>query len=410
MHPKVTIIADDLTGALDVAGPFAARGQPTFVVVKHEGCGPDQFAGAAVVSINSASRHVPAGEAAARVQSIVERLCRPAGEICIKKIDSTLRGNVAAETLAAMRALGRANAIVVPAFPAQGRTVAGGVVHVKGVPLPQTDFARDALSPPPREPLDRVFRTAAPQARVELVPARGPFDLAPAGGQMRVFVVDGETDAHLLETVEALAGRLRDCVLVGSAGIAGAVARTCLPVAGAPERPGAVGQVLVVVGSRAEQSAQQVIALAAQPGVEVFTAPNGELGDASILVSAAATLVLRAIAEPAGREGDAQQVAALLAGSAVRVLRNRPIDALVVTGGDTAVAVLEALGRRALQVMGDLLPGIPYCRLELDGRRLWLVTKAGGFGTPDTMIEIVRELRSGTTTSHHGGHGGHAGR
>ena len=169
MTPKVQIIADDLTGALDVAGPFASRGQPTFVVVKDEGCPPDQFAGATVVSINSASRHLAPTDAAARVRGVVERLCTPAGEICIKKIDSTLRGNVAAETLAAMHALGRANAIIVPAFPAQGRTVVGGMVHVNGVPLPQTGFARDALSPPPLAPLDQVFRAAAHQAQVELV-------------------------------------------------------------------------------------------------------------------------------------------------------------------------------------------------------------------------------------------------
>ena len=80
----------------------------------------------------------------------------------------------------------------------------------------------------------------------------------------------------------------------------------------------------------------------------------------------------------------------------VGVLRNGVVQALVATGGDTAVAILEVLGRRALQVVGDLLPGIPYCRFELDGRRVWLVTKAGGFGTPDALIEIVRRLRGGS--------------
>jgi uncharacterized protein YgbK (DUF1537 family) len=45
--------------------------------------------------------------------------------------------------------------------------------------------------------------------------------------------------------------------------------------------------------------------------------------------------------------------------------------------------------------MGDLLPGIPYCRFDIDGRHVWLVTKAGGFGAPDTLIEIVRRLRGG---------------
>jgi uncharacterized protein YgbK (DUF1537 family) len=396
MTPKVQIIADDLTGALDVAGPFAARGQPTFVVVRDQGCEPAQFADAAVVSINSASRHLPAAEAAARVRGIVERLCTPAGEICIKKIDSTLRGNVAAETLAAMHALGRANAVIVPAFPAQGRTVVGGMVHVKGVPLPETGFARDALSPPPLLPLDQVFRGAAHQAQVEVVAPAGPFELARPGEGLRVFVVDSATDADLLRTVEALNGRLGHCLLVGSAGIAGAVAGVCLPQPHAPERPRAAGRVLIVVGSRAEQSAQQVAALAGQPGVQVVPAPNGAVEADRLLQSGADTLVLRSTAGADGREGDAQRVAALLAGAAVNVLRSPTVDALVATGGDTAVAILELLGRRALQVMGDLLPGIPYCRFELDGRRLWLVTKAGGFGTRETMVEIVRRLRGET--------------
>ena len=104
-------------------------------------------------------------------------------------------------------------------------------------------------------------------------------------------------------------------------------------------------------------------------------------------------LILRATAAANGAEGDAEHVARVLASAAVHVLRGRAVEALVATGGDTAVAILEALGRRALQVMGDLLPGIPYCRLDVDGRRLWLVTKAGGFGASDTLIEIVERLR-----------------
>ena len=242
MQPKVHIIADDLTGALDVAGPFAARGQPTFVVVKDEGCPPDQFAGAVVVSINSGSRHLPAAEAAGRVRAIVERLCTPAGEICIKKIDSTLRGNVAAETLAAMHALGRANAIVVPAFPAQGRTV----VRRYGA-CERSAAAADGLR-------TRCVVAAAACVRsircFGLLRTRrasswwrpdGPFELARPGEGLRVFVVDSATDADLVRTVQTLNGRLGHCLLVGSAGIAGAVAQVCMPQAGAPERPRAAG-------------------------------------------------------------------------------------------------------------------------------------------------------------------------
>jgi uncharacterized protein YgbK (DUF1537 family) len=68
---------------------------------------------------------------------------------------------------------------------------------------------------------------------------------------------------------------------------------------------------------------------------------------------------------------------------------------LLATGGDTAIAILNVMAVPALQVMGDLLPGIPYARLDVHGRPLWLITKAGGFGTPDTLREVVERLRHG---------------
>ena len=394
MNPRVTIIADDLTGALDVAGPFASRGHRTWVVVDEAGCEPSVLQGAEVVSINSASRHLAPGLAAKRIRGISGRLCSPGTEVSIKKIDSTLRGNVAAETLAMMDAAGRPNAILAPAFPAQGRTFVDGVVHVNGVPLSRTGFARDALSPPPLQPLDAVFRNAAPSAKIFKVPAEGPFELAARGEDQRVFVVDGQSDADLRRTVEALGKRLSDCVLVGSAGIGAAVARVCMTSGPARHRPFASGQLLVVVGSRAEQSALQVDALSREEGVQVCAAPNGRLETLAVHNSDAPTIVLRATSVAGGKEGDAEEVAASLAQHTAQLLRSRPIGALVATGGDTAIAILHVLAQSALEVMGDLLPGIPYCRLEVDGRPLWLITKAGGFGTRDTFTELVRLLHS----------------
>jgi uncharacterized protein YgbK (DUF1537 family) len=389
---KVAIIADDLTGAMDVAGPFASRGQPTWVVVDDRACTPEQFPGAAVVSINTASRHLPAAQAARRVRDATRRLIPASTGIVIKKIDSTLRGNVAAESLAMMDALGRPNAIVAPAFPGQGRTVRGGVVHVRGVPLAQTNFARDALSPPPLAPLDAVFRAAAPAMRAACVAPGGPFDLAARGEQMAA-VVDSESDQDLAQTVRALHGRLDACVLVGSAGIAAAVAEVCLERGEPPAQPAVRDPVLVMVGSRAEQSIEQAALLSERSGASLALAPNGQLADERALAAQATTLIVRAAPGLGGQEGDAEAVAVQMARNAVRLLQARPIGALVATGGDTAVAILQALGQPALQVMGDLMPGIPYGRLQVAGRLVWLVTKAGGFGTREALCEIVDRLR-----------------
>jgi uncharacterized protein YgbK (DUF1537 family) len=389
----VVIVADDLTGALDAAGPFANRGHATWVAVDHRHADPARFAGAEVLSVNATSRHLPAAAAAALVQGTVERL-RPAGApVLIKKIDSTLRGNVAVEARAALQASGRRRLVVAPAFPAQGRTVSGGVVHVHGVPLAQTAFARDALSPPPLEPLDRAFQAAMPGARVRVVPPQGPFDAA-ATDAASVYVVDSAADDDLRATIAALRPVLAECVFVGSAGIARAIAQEVTGARAHAPRPGLQGEMLVVVGSRAEQSAQQVEALAAQGNAALFRAPDGALGLGAVLRDHSPVTILRATTGQ-GPPMAAAQVACRLAAGALRVLEARPIGAVLATGGDTAIALLEALHVPALQVMGDLLPGIPYARVEACGRSVWLVTKAGGFGRPDTMVEVLNRLRTG---------------
>ena len=394
MNPKVTIIADDLTGALDVAGPFASRGHRTWVVVDEGKCEPRLLQDAEVVSINSSSRHLAPAFAVERIRGISGRLCSADIAVSIKKIDSTLRGNVAAETLAMMDAMDRPNAILAPAFPAQGRTFVDGVDYIHGVPLSRTGFAHDALSPPPLLPLDAVFRSAAPSAKVFKVPPGGPFELAARGEDQRVFVVDGQSDADLQRTVEVLGQRLSDCVLAGSAGIAAAVAQMCMSSGPARQRPFASGQLLVVVGSRAEQSALQLDALSREDGVQIYAAPDGRLETLAAHSSDAPTIVLRAASAAGGKEGNAEEVAASLARHTAQLLRSLPIGALVATGGDTAIAILHVLAQSALEVMGDLLPGIPYCRLVVDGRPVWLITKAGGFGTRDTFIELAHLLHA----------------
>jgi len=150
---------------------------------------------------------------------------------------------------------------------------------------------------------------------------------------------------------------------------------------------------LVVVGSRAEQSALQIDALSREEGVQIYAAPNGQLETLAAYASDAPTIVVQATSAVDGKEGNAEEVAASLARHAGQLLSHRPIGALVATGGDTAIAILHVLAQSALEVMGDLLPGIPYCRLEIGGRPVWLITKAGGFGTRDTFTDLVRLLK-----------------
>ena len=387
--PRVLIVADDLTGAMDSAGPFAAFGIESWVVAVPMRCDPASLKSARVVSVNTDTRHLSADLAAARVREVARHLGAGGFDIVVKKIDSTLRGNVVAETLALLDISGRGQAVVAPAFPGQGRTVRGGIVYVDGRPLAQTAFSKDALSPPPLAPLQQVFAAAKAGLRVSTAAPSDAFD-----GGVDIWIADSEIDADLTRIVEAFASRMGRVLMVGSAGLTRALALVCFdghPIPAAPQH--VTGTIVFAVGSRAARSAEQVEALAAEPETRVLRAPNGRLQCAEIPV--ARNLILKATTDDDGHESNAECVAADMAKHAIEIARSAQAQALVVTGGDTAIAILTASDNPAVQVLGDLMPGIPYARIRLDGASLWLVTKAGGFGGRDTFREVARKLREG---------------
>lgn len=382
---RVLIVADDLTGAMDAAGPFATRGMSTWVVALPEACDPARFSRADVVAVNTDSRHLPAAEAARRVEQAFAMMGGERFALVIKKIDSTLRGNVIAETEALMRATGRTTALVCPAFPAQGRVVRGGVVHVHGTPLAQTAFASDALAPAFSGLLHEAFQVrgqhlGAGGLRPELLDVPG------------VVVVDAESDQDL-DAVAGLAGsRPQQVLLVGAAGLSAALAARIPAGVTRSEPPAVLGKIVYVIGSRSSVSREQAEGVLAD-GAKLVEAVNGRLRREPVLTPGA-DVVLVSVPDMQGREGDASEVATMLARHAMRLAGPGNAQAVVATGGDTALAFLRTSGNPAVCVGGELMPGIVYARFMMGSRPVWLVTKAGGFGDADTLRQIGRLMRA----------------
>ncbi len=364
--PRILIVADDLTGAMDAAGPFASAGLPTRVVALPAAFDAAALEGARVVSVNTESRHLPPDAAAARVRDACARVGAARFDVVVKKVDSTLRGNVVPETLAALQGCARTRALVAPAFPAQGRTVRGGAVHVHGTPLAATAFARDALSPALAVPLGEAF-AAAP-----------------------VTVADGESDGDLDLAASSGLAAAAHTMLVGSAGLTAALARALAPGGAARGGPACSGRVLYVVGSRANASREQCERLEAG-GAALLRAPDGLWRSAA---PGDRDLVLLATAGDPTRPADAHAVAARLAEAALEIARAPDVAAVVATGGDTALALLERAGVSCVDVGGELMPGIAFARLPLAGASRWLVTKAGGFGDREALALIGARLRA----------------
>jgi uncharacterized protein YgbK (DUF1537 family) len=150
----VVIVADDLTGACDAAAPFAARGARCIVQFSTS-CATD-FSLSAITAFSTESRDLDEPEIHRRMEGIA----RAAGsvELIFKKIDSTLRGNVRAEILAAMSAFNRRTAIITPSFPDMGRTVRNGYLHVDGqAPIHAGErIGMDILDAADNRDLDRI--------------------------------------------------------------------------------------------------------------------------------------------------------------------------------------------------------------------------------------------------------------
>jgi uncharacterized protein YgbK (DUF1537 family) len=393
-RPRFCVIADDLTGALDTAAPFASHGWRTRVVPWPGAAGGAHglaaltaraWAGSDVVVVDTASRHVAAAEAARRVRAAMAA-SGASGRGCAsyKKIDSTLRGNVAAEIAAFRRACGVDRLPIAPAFPAQGRTTRGGAVFVHGRPLATSAAARDALDPV----------TSGALAR-----------LAPAG---TLDVLDADSDADLRRIARGLARDRRLHGAIGSGGLATAIAATLGPRR-RPIDPRGAGPVLIVAGSAHPTARAQVAALVAGGalGLVVPIAGRGAARDldATVLLAGDALRAGRVVAlvPPAIAAGvritprAAQAVARRLAAIVMRLVAAAPVGAVLSVGGDTTAAVVAAANWAPLDVLGALVPGVAIVALKSAARRdgrgpRWLVTKSGAFGGAETLRRLVRRL------------------
>jgi len=416
----IALIADDLTGASDAGVQFARRGLVTRVLF--DLADPAATRGVEALAVDTDSRALPPRAAYARVRQLADQLRSARPEHLYKKVDSTLRGNLGAEIDAVMDAFGLPLAIVAPAFPALGRTTRQSVHHLHGTPVHQTEIGRDPRAPVRESNVVRLLESQS-QRRAGAVPlgtvAQGPGAIRrrvdeQAGGGVALLVCDAETDGGLRAIAEAL-GHRRDLLWVGSAGLAEALAeplRLTSRLARAPEDAAPVGPVLLVAGSLSATTRQQVAAVAARPGVATVEldplallagADGGRAESArcrGALRSALANGSDCVLAVGAGGRNQnqnrdaADRIADALGSLAAGCARAYPLGGLILTGGDTARAVCRHLGVTGVDLLSEVEPGVPLGRLVgQTAPRLLAVTKAGAFGSEDTLVHALGRLK-----------------
>jgi len=398
--PEPGIIADDLTGALDSGVQLTKWGFQPVVALGHD-VGVSE--GALVVS--SDSRQVGADEAYRRARAAARRL---AGRALYKKVDSTMRGHVGAEIDAVLDALGWERALVAPAYPVSGRTTVDGRHYVDGVLLSETPFARDPLCPMTESRLPALLagQTRRRVGHLPLSVVEQSIDAVIAAldrHDSQIVVADATTQSHLRTLAVALARTESDWLPCGSAGLADEwpAALGCVRQEGDAfawawnARP-----VLVCAGSRHPTTVRQLEHARDQGRLTLLSLEPASSGNSRSLISDA-TSNLRAgrnvaitSAFASYVEGQGEAVAAQLGRVAARILSDFTVAGIILTGGDVARAVCDALEAEAIVIVGEVLAGVP-AGLLVSGRLfdLRMVTKAGGFGNEDAILRSIEYIQ-----------------
>jgi uncharacterized protein YgbK (DUF1537 family) len=385
---RIVMIADDLSGAADCAVSCAVQGLRTIVQLSDS----SRSDAVQVLAIDTATRSMPADRAAATVGRMVAMYEHAPGRVLFKKLDSLLRGHIGPE-LAAMRC-GRTPAVIVmaPALPAQGRTTIDGCQWLNGQRLASAD------APKILEAAGLKF------AQINLALVRGTHHLATKMAELAlqhdVLVCDSETEADLQGIAAAIAalpnaGWDGSIIWAGASGLARHIPNA-MGIASAPapiEEPRFRGPILIAVGSRSPLAHEQAREAGRSEGMTtVLLSPEVLRAESCSALSKALDSGndVMAVIESNGETTEDPRLCAALASLALPHMDK--VGALIVTGGETARAVLTALDITGLRLLREVEPGVPLA-VSTGARQIPVITKSGSFGNRATLAHCVQVLR-----------------
>ncbi len=390
---RIGIVADDLTGAGDTAVQFVRAGWQTELRLRP--AATSAATSAHVIAVTTDSRNQTAQEAAESVSAAVKQLRETGVTHLYKKIDSTLRGQIRAEIHAALDGWSPAAfAVVCPAFPAAGRTVSDGELRVNGVQVAKTAVVSDPVTPVTESHIPTLLGAShigrSSSETSEILAKR----LKSSG---RIVVVDASSEDDLRRLAHALALLGSQAIAVGSAGLA-------RHLAFAWREPAAPA--VVVVTSLQDAARRQATEVENAGACRFEPAPNDLVDDrawarlsAKILDQLDETNSTVLLTAPADRSRGlpAALIPQRFAELTARIVTHRPrgrISGIVVTGGDGARALVDALEASAINLRDEVVTGVPIGTLvggPADG--LAVVTKAGGFGDDNALVQAVESVR-----------------
>ncbi len=427
-------IADDFTGATDLANNLVRAGMRAIQTI---GIPTEPLSSEVdVVVIALKSRTIPVADAVSQSVAALRWLqTQGAQQIYFKycsTFDSTPEGNIGPVTEALMKAIGTDFTIATPAFPDNGRTVFKGHLFVGDVLLNESGMQHHPLTPMTDPNLVRVMQSQC-QSPVGLIDfkavaqgeeaIRGRIEVLKSQG-CRIAVVDALSNEDLLR----LGPALRDMpLLTAGSGVAiGLPANFGLkPTPTTSALPHAQGKRAVIAGSCSMATQKQVAYFKAQGLPALALDPTRLVQDDvahqrvvdEVLMWAKTQLTQHAdfegpvliysTASPEAVKATQAQFGVQMVGDRVEQalariaqgLRQLGVAQLIVAGGETSGACVQALGISQLQIGMQIDPGVPWCytKTDMDAAALHITLKSGNFGSDDFFVKAFDQLASATT-------------
>ena len=427
----IGIIADDLTGANDTALQMQQKGAATKILLEELEPVEEARESTQAWAISSESRNLSPEEAYNRVKSVTNFLKENFNfEYYYKKIDSTLRGHIAIETLTVLKELEYDAAVVIPAFPAEGRITVGGYHLLKGLPISMSDMAMDPVCPILESHIPTMFKEQVGAEHEDIIGVielktvmngAGPIlkklnELIDAG--KKLIVVDAVSTTNIEQIVLAINKLEYKILPTGTAAFAKVLANIWLgsikqheEKLKLPDIPklilsGSANPVSIKQIERLEQSDDflnlYVVSLKAEDIINnkqsvIVEKILDNLGKDNIILVHTSN-IMDDYDNVCGFSSDDensksifyQRVTDFLGYIAQEISHMRDII-LITMGGETSYKCCKNINFTELDIVDEAAPAIALAR---NSQKKWIVTKSGNLGNANTLVDILNYIKA----------------
>lgn len=417
--PKLLILADDFTGALDTGVQLAGRGAETRVITNVNFDLSSLEETVEVLVVDTETRHMKSEDAYAVVYKIAEKAVEQGIPYIYKKTDSALRGNIGAELSAVLHASGSSRLSFIPAFPKMNRITRDGIHYVDGLPVNESVFGIDPFEPVTCADVSEIIRKDRMLLTRNVTRNLNTAELHKKNLSPEILIWDASSDEDLVYISKTLKKeKLLNCI-AGCAGFA-SVLPDVLGLNGKPkERLKLPEKFLLICGSVNPITIRQ-LDYAEQKGILRIRLSNEErfkpefwdtregmkrILDFKTEMLRSGRLILDSNDCPGSKQSyiycqesglSLDEIRVLIAKSYGRILKSLSDEDIkftsMITGGDTLMGCMSELGIYEMEPLYEMEPGVVLSSFVLNGKQQRVISKSGGFGSERMILNVYEQI------------------